>query len=427
MIDILRLRTHGVDASFVARAFQDSEDLHDASWSEWRDRFDRSGAPYSYGLEHELSSLGHSTVDLVLDLAPVRDAWVREHGPLPPARSERQALAIAAIQKLQPRIVVDLNLKTFDATELRDLRRRFPFLQATVGIVNTMKRLDRIFGHDLLLTPSSPLIRKVRRAGGPPGRVFHHAFDPEHLPLVPPHRDGPPVVLGTIGPGLYARREALVRELLSAGVAEAWVREALPSPKQPGPPGGATARIRRARSALLAALPLRLVGALHRRTGRAASSLDRRLLERVGLRIDGEGQAPGAANTRSVAVDFPERCHGPVFGAEMFALLSRTPVAVHHEMNPSSTSLRHFEATGMGATLVTNAVAGLEEVFVPGEEVVVFRDAREAVGLLRWLQRDASASAEIGARGQARTLRDHTVKARAAQLAGILSEVLESS
>ena len=41
--------------------------------------------------------------------------------------------------------------------------------------------------------------------------------------------------------------------------------------------------------------------------------------------------------------------------------------------------MRLYEATGVGTLLVTDYKDNLHEMFIPGKEVVVYRDADEAV------------------------------------------------
>lgn len=423
MVDVLRLRTHGVGADVVERAFRSVQPDETLTWQECRDVFDTAGGPYSYGLATALAGRGWDVVDLVLDLSPLRDAWVAEHGPLPSARGERQALALAAIARLRPRVVIDLNLKVFDLQELREIHQRFPFVERTVGVANTMKRLDRAFGHDLVLSPSRDLLDVLGRAGGPPVRPFHHAFDPARAtPAEVVERSGA-VFTGTVGGGDYAGRRALLVALLEAGVVEAWVRENVDRPS-PERRSGVGRRSIRLRARVLEALPLAGLGRLHRWTGRGGPVLDQRL--RAALELGGSDRQADADTSVSVHDRFPDRCHRPVFADEMFALLARSLVAVHREVGRPGTSLRHFEATGMGAALVADRIKGLDEVFVPGEEILTYDDAAEAVELLRWLDRDPQAAREIGQAGQARTLRDHTVSARAGQLSDILHELLGS-
>jgi len=420
MIDVLRLRTHGVGPAFVRKAFEDVPDLSVLGWQEIQAVFDRAGGPYSYGLTHELRAHGVDAVDLVLDLDESCKAWVREHGPLDDTRGRRQALAVAAIERFRPRVVIDLNMKTFDARELRELRRRFPFLRATIGVANVMKRLDRAFGHDLVLTPSRTLLRELRRHHGPVGELFHHAFDPTDRPVPAlEDRDLGVVFSGSIKSGQYEDRTTIVEALLEAGLMEAWAKE-LSRPasasSSAAPAGAARSWLRDKRW-----LPPAALAAVARTTGRGSGALDARLRHALDIQRHATPQAD-AAERAPLIERHPDRCHPPVYGAAMFELLGRATGMLHHEVFGNAASLRMFETTGMGATLITNAVEGLDELFVPGREVLTYRTVDEAIETVRAVVEDPRHARDVAAAGRERTLRDHTVTSRAAQLAVILRE-----
>jgi hypothetical protein len=419
MVDVLRLRTHGVGPRFVAAAFRDVPDLTALGWQEVQQIFDRAGGPYSYGLTPELRRSGLDAVDLVLDLEESRRAWVREYGPLPIARDARQAHAIAAIERLRPKVVIDLNMKTFDVGDLRKLRRRFPFLRATVGVANVMKRLDRAFGHDLVLTPSRPLVRELRRHRGPAAVQFHHAFDPSGRSARPFETRARGIVFsGSVRSTQYAERSAVVEALLDAGLIEAWVQEHRRPTADTAPARPVTGVRRWLREKRW--LPPAGLAAVARATGRGTGALDARLQQALGLDLPASA-GPGLG-LQSLAERYPERCHPPLYGEAMFELLGQATGVVHHEVYGNAAALRMFETTGMGAALVTNAVEGLEELFVPGEEILTYRTVGEAVATVRALVDEPSLAQRVAASGRARTLRDHTVVARAAQLADILRE-----
>lgn len=427
MIDVLRLRTHGVGPAFVRRAFEVVPDRTGLGWQELQTIFDRASGPYSYGLTPALRSHGIDAVDLVLDLDMSREAWEQEHGPLGDTRDRRQELAIAAIEHLRPQVVIDLNMKTFDAADLRWLRRRFPFIRATIGVANVMKRLDRAFGHDLVLTPSRSFLRELRRHRGPAGELFQHAFDPVGR-VVPAYddRDLGIVFSGSVKLGRYAERAEVVEALLEAGLIDAWVQEL----RHPGPDRSTQADIGPGRDWIRDSwlrnerwLPPAALAAVTRTTGRGSGALDARI-QRALTAKDPAAPSDGTTGTTArgaLAVRYPDRCHPPVYGTAMFDLLGRARGMVHHEVFGNAAALRMFETTGMGAALVTNAVEGLDELFIPGEEVLTYRTVDEAVSTVRMLVEDPKLAHDVAASGRTRTLRDHTVSSRAAELATILS------
>lgn len=420
MVDVLRVRSFGGDTALATRALQHVARPWELPWGELQDAFDQVSGPYSYDLRPHLAEQGWRSVDLIHDLEPIQAAWIREHGPLPAARNLSTALVRAAIERFRPRVLLDLNLKVFTAHELAALRTDFPFLELTVGQINTTKRLDRAFGHDLILTPRRALIDVIRSAGGPPGRVFHHAFDPGRVAPVTGGRIARVVATGSTGRGRYSDRTRVLAALLEADAIEAWIsegkRDDFPTRQRPLASPQSFGDV-------LRLVPRRAHASLVRRTGRGAVSFDRRL--RADPRVAPEGvEGHSGYPFHGLASVFPSRCHPAVFGDEMFLLLGSSVAAVHHSIEPGATALRHFEATGMGAALITNAMEGLEEVFDVGKEILAYRNADEAVELARWATDDPQAAARIGAAGQARTLRDHSSRARGRELAAILAEVL---
>jgi glycosyltransferase involved in cell wall biosynthesis len=117
------------------------------------------------------------------------------------------------------------------------------------------------------------------------------------------------------------------------------------------------------------------------------------------------------------------RFHGPAWGRAMYDILarSRITVNVHGEhAEGHANNLRLFEATGMGAMLVTDGKRNIRDLFEPGEEVVVFETAEELVELLAYYSSHPDEAAEIARRGQARTLRDHTWDRRMQQFVTLL-------
>jgi hypothetical protein len=92
----------------------------------------------------------------------------------------------------------------------------------------------------------------------------------------------------------------------------------------------------------------------------------------------------------------------------------------HASVHASSTS-RLFELASTGAAIVTNPYEGIERWFEPGRELMVVRDADDAVDAYRVLLADPGAAAELGRRARERVLEEHTFAQRARRLLELLS------
>ncbi len=118
---------------------------------------------------------------------------------------------------------------------------------------------------------------------------------------------------------------------------------------------------------------------------------------------------------------------GEVWGSEMYRVLaeSRVTVNAHGEVSRGSAcNMRLYEATGMGACLVTDWKQDLAQAFEPEREVVAYRSGEELAEKVRRLLDHPEEARAIGARGQERTLREHTYRDRMAHLAGLLKSLL---
>jgi len=94
----------------------------------------------------------------------------------------------------------------------------------------------------------------------------------------------------------------------------------------------------------------------------------------------------------------------------------------HASVHASSTA-RIFELAALGCCVVSNPVAGLEEWFEPGREMLVVHDAVEATETIRRLLADEATRREIGRRARERFLAEHTCLYRARELADYISSI----
>ena len=114
---------------------------------------------------------------------------------------------------------------------------------------------------------------------------------------------------------------------------------------------------------------------------------------------------------------------GPVHGLPMYRFLGESMVTFNvHIDNARNTAsnMRLFEATGMGACLLTDGGDGMADYFEPDSEVVVYGSEAEAFEKARWLLENPAKARAIGEAGFRRTLRDHTFSNRIPLLREIL-------
>jgi spore maturation protein CgeB len=108
--------------------------------------------------------------------------------------------------------------------------------------------------------------------------------------------------------------------------------------------------------------------------------------------------------------------HASFYNAQRFTLNVTRRDMVEAGWSPS---VRLFEAASCGTPIVSDAWAGLEAIFAPGEEILLARSTEEALAIVR--DTPEPARRRIGEAARARVLAGHTAAHRARELEGYLA------
>jgi hypothetical protein len=90
----------------------------------------------------------------------------------------------------------------------------------------------------------------------------------------------------------------------------------------------------------------------------------------------------------------------------------------------ASSSMRPFELAAMECCMVSNPYSGLEEWFVPGQEMFMLSQPEEVLELYPWLWSHEEQRSQTGKMARARVLKDHTYKHRARELVQMIWELI---
>lgn len=118
-----------------------------------------------------------------------------------------------------------------------------------------------------------------------------------------------------------------------------------------------------------------------------------------------------------------------VFGIDYYQILQNFSICFNQHAPIAGTgagNMRMFEATGVGSCLLTDCRDENKDLFIPDEEIVVYRDENELIEKAKWLLDNPIQASEIGLKGQQKTLRDHTYKHKAEMLHGYLLNLLKT-
>jgi hypothetical protein len=363
--------------AFVAEHYAARPGLSAASYAEQHaaliDRAFGTSDTYS----SSLVELGHPTVDLLVDVEPLQRRWAADHGVrassrrLPawtPARVRGRfegdglrTIARAQVAAHEADVVYCQDLSFFAPEDLRALRSEG---RLVVGQIASAPPDDaRLRGFDLILTSFPHYVERFR-ALGVASEYFRIAFD--------------------------AR---ILDRLRGLGVD--------PTPQAPGRDGAV------------------FVGGLNPAVhGDGVRLLERVLAEVDGVEVHGYGadRLPAGSAVRAA-------WRGEAWGLQMYEVLARAGIALNRHIAAAESyanNMRLYEATGVGAMLLTEEAPNLAGLFEPGVEVATYRDADDLVRQLRHYLDDAAARQAIAAAGQRRTLAEHTYAARMRELVEIL-------
>lgn len=121
------------------------------------------------------------------------------------------------------------------------------------------------------------------------------------------------------------------------------------------------------------------------------------------------------------------RCYrGTAWGVDMFNVLAQSQITLNHHGNTPlyANNMRLYEATVVGALLVTDWKQNLHEMFEPGKEVIAYRNAEECGELIQYYLAHEDERRSIAAAGQHRTLREHTYYHRMQEFLDVVQEYL---
>lgn len=347
-------------------------------YAEHYERLVHDAFGWSNHLTRHLAARGHETAHFIANYAALQNKWLQENGAT--AGPEPAHIVTEQLRRVRPEVLFVDDCYLFSPTRVRALRAQLP----SIRMVACHHGLDgdprQFFPDDaLVLTPAGHQVADWRTAGVD-AHQFRHAFEPavrEGLETRGPRTSVS--FLGSCSPLLHPERHRWLAELARQAPLEIWT------------------------DSFASVRPRLLLGSLLR--GRA----------------------------RQVAEHFlsplRRRTHGPLYGRAMFAQLCRSDITLNCHIamaQPSAGNMRLFEATGAGACLVTDARRDLDEIFALESEVVTYGSVEECVERVRWLLDHASAAADIGARGQRRTLAAHTFAHRAAELEALIEARLKA-
>jgi len=117
--------------------------------------------------------------------------------------------------------------------------------------------------------------------------------------------------------------------------------------------------------------------------------------------------------------------HGGVFGLAMFQVLADSKITLNMHgpsQNTKAGNMRLWEATGVGALLLTDDKDNMRDHFEPGKEIVTYTSVGDAIDKIKYFLTHENERRAIAEAGQRRTLRDYTYDQRFATFGTFLEQ-----
>jgi len=156
-----------------------------------------------------------------------------------------------------------------------------------------------------------------------------------------------------------------------------------------------------------------------------------RILEELGAKAEEQNfhLAYFAEPKKDLPPQIAKHIRGAVWGMEMYRSMARSRINLNIHIDLAgneAANMRLFEATGVGAFLLTDAKPNLANFFEPGREIETFRSSEELAEKIRYYLDHEEERAAIARRGRAKCLAHFTRDKAAAQLDAIIRRALRA-
>ncbi len=359
-----------------------------------------------------LTQLGYETCEIVANVETMQKRWALEQNVSYRESDWMFEITTAQVKAFRPDVVIVADYSTVTAAFIHQLKLECPGIHQVLIWCAAPYREASIFREaDIVLSCVPELVTHFRESGH---RCHHlnHAFEPRVLEkldaTIGANTDF--AFLGSIHKAAHFHHE---REKILLGLIEATDIRIWSDLKRPS--------LRHRRSI---AARQKIYDSLRaaRRMGVSASLLNSLPVVGKAARWESRPESLPSVDDR-----LARKARQPLFGLEMFQQLRQSKVVLNTHIDISSnnaSNLRLFEATGVGACLLTDWKENMAELFEPDVEAVTYRSVEECVEKAQYLLAHEDERRKVAAAGQRRTLSDHTYAQRAEQLDRLIRSAL---
>lgn len=404
-------RFTGVYNEFIHQFLGNMGDCKNLSYKELYSKIVQTLYGTSNFYSQHMKRFGNAAQDIFADVEPLQKAWAKENDVNYNEVNWLQDIAINQIKAFKPDVLFLQNLYIFDQKFQQHVRKEIDKSIIIIGHRSAPTIDFSVFNNlDLILTAAPHFFRKMKQHGAKAVYMplAYEKSVADHLPSNL-YRNINFSFVGTLGSpnGAHSQRYLILEKLLKATPIQIWSNVS----QHPG----------NKKKQILNKFIYEFNNLLNKLE--IPSEMRAKIpVIRRGAKWKFDPTAP------SIGQKFPNRIFNPVFGLDNYSILARSKITFNHHIDCAENyagNIRLYEATGMGACLITDWKSNLSDLFEIDQEIVAYSSAGECTEKVNYLLENDNVRKDIARTGQKRTLKDHTYENRLERLNAILLEELK--
>lgn len=364
------------------------------------------------GWQPVLKSRGHECETFFPGMVPLENAWMRENGLSNGTYPQSWRILIDQLRAFQPDVVYCSLSNNYHISIVDAIRDSVSSIRAIINYAGSFTYdIHRLAKMHAVVTCS----KEIRDALTDQGlRTYYvpHSFDMNVTRLVSNlsvHRSNKMVFAGGLvrRKGLHMERERLLENVVEAVPMAVYTPAFLQSPVREAVDWTVRKVASKTAGAILSipavAKPASLSFALRR-------------LSRVEL-----------PSTPMVSTKLRKTFRPPVYGMDSYRMYMSYAVTLNHSGEyRTAENLRLFEATGVGACLLTDWKINLPDYFDIDSEIVTYKNAEECTDKATWLLSHPEEARRIGEAAKQKCTTQHTFENKVELFESILNEMVKN-
>ncbi len=436
--------SNNVYRTFVDALYHEKPELVTQSYAAQLGAMFERAFMYSNSFSNEMNALGNNAYEIIWDAHRAQDTWAAEHGLNIDDYNRYLTILLRQIESLQPEILYFQGYCPFPPDIFDEVRRRCPFIKVVALYMGFPQPKEILSKMDVVFI-ASPSFRKLCNEVNIPSHVVYHAFDSDAMrkwdlgardamydfTFVGASGYDHRRIHGTALPDIYRSRYEILLATMQRSNLIAWEFTHEPSTRRWSDAVPERLKVI-ARSWIIKQSKetlnrlLALEPAVRSETGQAFINIIRSVYSEE-ADLEKIAEATGKETVKPLRSLYPARCPAPVFGLDMYKVLSQSRVTLNTHTDAADgcvANLRLFEATGVGTCLLTDTGSNMADLFEADSEVATYSSVDELLEKADYLLSHENARKEIAEAGRRRTFASHTIKNRCERIHTILSDTL---